>query len=314
MRKLALPAAALAAITLALGACTSASQDAGSGDTAGGSASPSAQGFDTSSIAEDADVAAMVPEAVATDGTLTIGSNLEYAPNEFVAADGRTPVGFDIDIINAVARTMGLEPQIENAGFDSIIPAIGSKYEVGISSFTINAERLEQVNMVSYFTAGSALAVQQGNPDGIPADDVAGEALCGVTVGVQTGTIQQEQLETVSQECQAAGNEAIDLLPYDSQADVTTNLAGGKLQAMYADSPIVAYAAEQTNGQVEQLGGIDDAAPYGIVVAKADTELASAVQAALQKLMDDGTFGDILDTWGQGEGGLDTAEVNPNVG
>jgi polar amino acid transport system substrate-binding protein len=314
MRKLALPAAALAAMTLALGACTSASQDAGSGGAASGSASASAQGFDTSSIAKDDAVAAMVPEAVSSDGKLTVASNLEYAPNEFVAADGRTPVGFDIDIINAVARTMGLEAQIENAGFDSIIPAIGSKYEAGISSFTINPERIQQVNMVSYFTAGSALAVQKGNPDKIKADDVAGTALCGVTVGVQTGTIQQEQLEEVSKTCEAGGNKAIDLLPYDSQADVTTNLAGGKLQAMYADSPIVAYSVEQTNGQVEQLGGIDDAAPYGVVVAKNDPELASAVQAALQKLMDDGTFTQILDAWGQGEGGLSKAEVNPNVG
>ncbi|GAA1721945.1 ABC transporter substrate-binding protein [Isoptericola hypogeus] len=304
MRTLPVAAAAVAAAAMLLAGCTTASQDAGSDPTA--SDGGSAASFDPTTITEDADVAAMVPEAVASDGKLTVGSNLEYAPVEFVDADGTTPVGLDIDIVTAVANTMGLEVDVQNAGFDSIIPAIGSKFEVGFSAFSVTPERLETVNMVSYFTAGSQFAVAQGNPDGVSADD-----LCGVTVGVQTGTIQQGELDTLSKECTDAGNEAIDVLPYDSQADVTTNLAGGKLQAMYADSPIIAYAVEQTGGTVETLGDIHDAAPYGAVVAKDDTELAQAVQAALQKLMDDGVLAQVADVWGSGEAVLDTAELNP---
>ncbi|MGF0114961.1 ABC transporter substrate-binding protein [Promicromonospora sp. Marseille-Q5078] len=294
-----------AVAALALTGCTTASQDLGSSPAASaGESSPAA--VDLDAVQKDDAVAAKVPAAVAEDGTLTIGSNLEYAPVEFVDADGTTPVGLDIDIATALAKTMGLELDVQNAGFDSIIPAIGSKYEAGMSAFSVTPERLKTVNMVSYFSAGSQFAVAKGNPDGVSPDD-----LCGVTVGVQTGTIQQDELATISKACTDGGKDAVDVLPYDSQSDVTTNLAGGKLQAMYADSPIIAYAVEQTGGTVEELGDITDAAPYGVVVAKDDTELADAVQAGLQKLMDDGVLAQVADTWGSGAAVLDTAELNP---
>lgn len=299
-----------AAAALLLAGCTSASQDLGAptGPTAGDDAAQ-AEGFDVSSVAVDEEIAALVPEAVAADGLLTVGSNLEYAPVDFVAADGTTPVGLDIDIVNALAATMGLEADVQSSTFDAIIPAIGSRYELGVSAFTITPERLEQVNMVSYFTAGSQLAVAAGNPDAVDPEN-----LCGVTVGVQTGTVQQDELETLSAACEQSGAEPIDVLPYDAQSDVTTNLAGGKLQAMYADSPIVAYAVEQTDGAVEALGEVRDAAPYGIVVAQDDAELAEAVRAGLQKLMDDGTLEQIAGAWGSAEEVLGTAELNPAVG
>ena len=312
MRKLSTITATAAAAAFLLAGCTTASEEPEAGATGSpteGETAATTQGFDISGITADEEIAAMVPQGVAEDGKLTVGSNLEYAPAEFVDADGKTPIGYDIDIIGAVAKVMDLEVDVQSSSFDAIIPGIGSRYEVGISSFTINPDRLESVNMVSYFMAGSQFAVQAGNPS-----DVDIENLCGVRVGVQTATIQQEELEAATAECADAGEEPIEVLPFDSQADVTTNLAGGRLDAMYADSPIVAYAVEQTDGALESLGEIRDAAPYGIVVAKEDTELAEAVRAAVQKLMDDGTMAEITDAWGNSEGALTTAEVNPNVG
>ncbi|WP_277212088.1 ABC transporter substrate-binding protein [Isoptericola croceus] len=307
----ALPLSALTAGILGvalLAGCTTASQDLASGDATPGSADAATQGYDVSGITTDADLAALVPDDVAADGVLTVGAELSYAPAEFVAADGVTPVGFDVDIAAAIAATLGLEAEVEPSTFDAIIPAVGSKYEVGISGFTIDAERLQVVHMVSYFDAGSQLAVATGNPDQIdPAD------LCGVTVGVQTGTVQQGALEAAAADCQGAGEEPVEILPYDSQADVTTNLVGGKVQAMYADSPVTAYAVSQAGGSIEALGAITDAAPYGVVVAQGDTELAEAVQGALQRLMDDGTLTEILDAWGNADGALSTAELDPGV-
>jgi polar amino acid transport system substrate-binding protein len=305
----ALPLSALAAVALVAG-CTTASQDLGgtSGGSADDASSSPAQGFDVSGVETDADLAALVPDDVASDGVLTVGAELSYAPAEFLAPDGVTPVGFDVDIAAAVAATLGLESQVEPSTFDAIIPAVGTKYEVGVSGFTIDPERLQVAHMVSYFDAGSQLAVAAGNPDGIDAAD-----LCGVTVGVQTGTVQQSALEDVSADCAAAGSEPVEVLPYDSQADVTTNLAGGKVQAMYADSPVTAYAVSQADGSIETLGDITDAAPYGVVVSHDDPELAEAVQGALQQLMDDGTLTEILETWGNADGALTTAELDPGV-
>ncbi len=166
---------------------------------------------------------------------------------------------------------------------------LGTKYDAGISSFTITEERMQEANMIAFLNAGSAYAVASGNPD-----DIDPESLCGVTVAVQTGTVQDEDIAVQSQACTDAGEEKIDILQYDSQSDATTNVAGGKAQVLYADSPVIGYAVEQTGGQLEQLGDVFDSAPQGVVVAKDDTELAAAIQAALQSLMDSGQLEEIL--------------------
>lgn len=298
--------AALAAATLVLTACTDASQQPSGGSTGGSDDASAAASFDPSTVEADEEIAALLPEEIAEKGTLAVGSNTEYAPAEFIDADGTTPVGFDIDTIHAVAAVLGLEADIQSAAFDGIIPAIGTKYDVGISSFTITDERTEQANMISYAVAGSQFGVAAGNPE-----DFDPENLCGTTVGVQTSTIQDEELADISEQCEEDGEEPVDVVRYESQADVTTNLVGGKLQAMYADSPVTAYAIEQTGGEVETIGEIRDAAPYGIVVSQDDDELTEAVQAAVQKLIDDGTLEEIFAGWGSSEPVVDEAELNP---
>lgn len=297
-------ATALTAAALVLTACTDASQQP-AGGTASDEASAEAS-FDPSTVEVDEEIAAMLPKEIADKGTLSVGSDTAYAPAEFIDADGKTPVGFDIDTINAVAAVLGLEADVQTAAFDGIIPAIGSKYDVGISAFTITDERTAEANMISYAVAGSQFGVAADNPEGFDPEN-----LCGSTIGVQTSTIQDEELTEAAKDCEDEGEEPIDVVRYESQADVTTNLVGGKLQAMYADSPITAYAVEQTSGEVETIGEINDAAPYGIVVAQDDEELTEAVQAALQKLIDDGTLEEIFAGWGSEGVVVDEAELNP---
>jgi polar amino acid transport system substrate-binding protein len=297
-------ATALTAAALVLTACTDASQQtAGGGASDGASAEAS---FDPSTVEVDEEIAAMLPKEIADEGTLSVGSDTAYAPAEFIDVDGETPVGFDIDTVNAVAAVLGLEADVQSAAFDGIIPAIGSKYDLGISAFTITDERTAEANMISYAIAGSQFGVAAGNPE-----DFDPENLCGATIGVQTSTIQDEELTDAAKDCEDDGEEPIDVVRYESQADVTTNLVGGKLQAMYADSPITAYAVEQTSGEVETIGEIEDAAPYGIVVSQDDEELTEAVQAAVQKLIDDGTLEEIFAGWGSDDVVVDEAELNP---
>jgi polar amino acid transport system substrate-binding protein len=298
-------AATLTAAALVLTACTDASQQptgsTGTSDEASAEAS-----FDPSAVEADEEIAAMLPKEIADKGTLTVGSDTAYAPAEFIDADGKTPVGFDVDMVNAVAAVLGLDADVQTAAFDGIIPAIGSKYDLGVSAFTITDERTAEANMISYAIAGSQFGVAAGNPE-----DFDPENLCGTTVGVQTSTIQDDELTEAAKDCEDDGEEPIDVVRYESQADVTTNLVGGKLQAMYADSPITAYAVEQTGGEVETIGEINDAAPYGVVVAQDDEELTEAVQAAVQKLIDDGTLEQIFAGWGSVDVVVDEAELNP---
>jgi len=258
--------------------------------------------------AVDEALAAKVPDAIKSDGKVLIGTDASYAPNEFLDADGKTVVGWDVDLFNAVAAKLGLQTEWQSATFDAIIPGVQSgKYEMGISSFTINDERKQQVNMTSYFSAGTQWGTKTGNPTGVQPDDA-----CGKKVAVQTNTVQDtEDLPKRDEACTAAGKPAITVDRYQRQDQATAAVVSGKDDAMLADSPVLAYAVKQTNGQLELLGDIYDAAPYGYVIEKDQTEFAQAVADAVQALITDGTYKTILDKWGVGAGAIDNPAVNP---
>ncbi|MGH8868902.1 MAG: ABC transporter substrate-binding protein [Actinomycetes bacterium] len=288
---------AVAALTLA--AC---GDDGGGGGGQGGGASPAP------TQQKDPALAAKVPDAIASDGTITIGVDASYAPNEFLAEDGKTVKGFDVDLFDAVAQKLGLKTEWSPAPFDAIIPGVDSgKYEIGVSSFTINPERKQTVNMVSYFSAGTQWATKKGNPEGVAPDDA-----CGKKIAVQRGTVQAtEDLPVRQEECSSAGKSGIAVDQYQQQDQATAAIVSGKDAAMLADSPIVAYAVEQTGGQLETLGEIYDAAPYGYVVPKDQTEFAEVLAEAVQSLIDDGPYQKVLDEWGVSQGAVETSEVNP---
>lgn len=284
--------------------------DAGSSATEPQNGAVSAdRSYDVSGIKKVDEIAALLPAAVAERGTFVVGAAIDYPPAEFRAEDLQTAIGYDVDMSKALGRVLGLETETSAAEFASLLPGIGTKYDVGISSFTITNERMASYNMISYIMVGSSYAVRTGNPEGFDP-----ESVCGQTIAVQTGTWQEEDLATKSEQCKADGKQAIDVLSYGTQADVTTNVIGGKAIAYYADSTVADYASAQTNGQMEVVGGVLDAAPQGIVVAQSDAELTKAVQQAMQYLMDQGIWTRILTSWGVDESAaLDTAELNPKV-
>ena len=296
-----------AAVLFSLAACGT-SDTGSSSDTSGSSASATTQGYDTSGIEKDDEIAALLPDSVTSDGKFTVGTDTSYAPAEFLAEDGKTPVGFDVDLSKAIAAVFGLEEETVSSTFDGILPAVGSKYDVGISSFTVTNERLEAVDFVTYFKAGSTFVVQKGNPDKVDSSD-----LCGVTIAVQTGTTQEEEVNSDNDTCKADGKDEIDIQSFKQQTDVTTAVASGKASVFYADTPVAGYAVKQTDDTLEALGDDVGVAPEAVAVKKGDSATAEAVQKAIQKLIDDGTYGKILSTWGVSSGAVDTAEINPTV-
>jgi polar amino acid transport system substrate-binding protein len=268
-----------------------------------GAAAPSA----VPTAAKDAALAAKVPPKVAGDGKIVFGTDASYAPNEFTGPDGTTVVGMDVDLGTAVAQKLGLGAEFQNSSFSAIIPGIQSgQYELGMSSFSVNPERVQTVDMVSYFTAGTKMAVRSGNPDKINPDD-----LCGKAVAVQAGTVQVDDLAKRNQACTSAGKPAIQVSELQAQTDVTLALSANRAVAMLADSPVVDYAVKTTEGAIEPVGQTYDTAPYGIVVAKGQTEFTDALRGAVQALIDDGTYKAILDKWNVGGGAIPTSQVNP---
>jgi polar amino acid transport system substrate-binding protein len=161
--------------------------------------------------------------------------------------------------------------------------------------------------MVSYFNAGTQWATKKGNPNGVQPD-----AACGKKVAVQTNTVQDtEDLAKRLKDCQAAGKPAITVDRYQDQGQATAAVVTGKDDAMLADSAVVAYAVKQSGGQLEALGDIYEAAPYGYVVKKDQTDFAQALADSLKALISDGSYKTILDKWGVAAGGIDNPAVNP---
>jgi polar amino acid transport system substrate-binding protein len=299
-RRAILGLALAAALTTSVAACGSESGD----DT--GSSTPT--GGSSASTAVDAALVAKLPADIKSAGKLTIGTDSTYAPNEFLDADGKTVIGFDVDLFNAVAAKLGLTTEWQSASFDSIIPGVTSKkYNVGVSSFTINADRLKETTMVSYFSAGTQWAAKAGAT--ISPDDA-----CGKKVAVQTATVQVDDITARSKKCTDAGKAKITIDQYQAQSDATNAVVTGKDDAMLADSPIGAYAVKQTNGQLALVGDIYDSAPYGYVVAKDQADgLGAALEGALEALIADGTYKTVLTKWGVDAGGITDPAVNPTV-
>ena len=290
--------ARLAGVSIALLTVTACGSDT-LGNEPAGSAAPSA------SVSQNAELAGKLPEKIKSAGTIVIGTDASYAPNEFLASDGKTVQGMDVDLFNAVAAKFGVKTQWQPADFSAIITGVqGKKYDMGISSFTINEERKKQVTMVSYFAAGTQWATAEGNPKGVSVEDP-----CGKSVAVQTGTVQEtDDLPARQKKC---GSNKIKVLSFKGQDQATNAVVTGRADAMLADSPVVAYAVKQAGGKLETLGDIYEAAPYGYVLPKGETQFAEAIVQALQELKTEGGYEAALKKWGVEQGAISDFAVNP---
>jgi polar amino acid transport system substrate-binding protein len=203
--------------------------------------------------------------------------------------------GFDIDLIRAMGAHMGLTVKIQKTGFDTIFDDLSNKrFDLVISSVTVSAERQKKFDFVNYFNAGESLLVQKGNPKNLK----AAADLCGLEVGVQTGTVEKDDLDTANKACIARGKPAIKQTVLQSQQDVVQLLANNRVVATYQDSPVTDYYNKINPGQFEVGGSVVKAAPYGITVRKGDAAILDATQKAFAEVKSDGTYDKLFTTWG----------------
>ncbi|MDI6858703.1 MAG: ABC transporter substrate-binding protein [Dehalococcoidia bacterium] len=236
------------------------------------------------------------------DGVLQVGSDIAYAPIEFYEEGTQNPQGLDIDLARALGEELGVRVEFINTGFDAIIGALeANRFDIIMSAMTVTEEREKEIDFIPYFNAGTDILVAAGNPKNIESI----EDLSGLTVGVQIATIQVDQLEAANEELKAAGKPEINVLIFDQNPLAVEQLRAGRADAVIADSPVVANDARLSDGDLEALGLAIDAAPYGIGVRKDSPELKAALEEALETLIDNGTYDEILAKWGLKGGAID---------
>jgi polar amino acid transport system substrate-binding protein len=287
---------------------------AGCGGSSGGSSTTSTTLTATPNInvPVDKQVAAEVPSAVKSKGTLTVAADATYAPNEFIAADGHTVIGMDADLAKALAQAMGLQAEVKNVTFDSIIPGLAAnKYDLGMSSFTVTKEREKTVDFVSYATAGTSFFVKaSGGPNIQSLAD-----LCGEKVAAERGTTQEADATAQDQKCKNAGKPGVSVSVFPDQNAANLALSSGRATVVMADSPPAAYAVEQSDGQFKISGTQYGVAAYGIAMPKT-SGLAKPVLDALKDVMADGTYDQIFSYWGlvkKGPAGCPCTITNPQI-
>ncbi|PWI15621.1 atrA protein [Streptomyces sp. Act143] len=259
-----------------------------------------------------------LPAAIQKAGVLKAGTNAEYAPMEY--QEGGKIVGVDIDIANALGEKLGVEFKFTSGSFDGLITALNSgRYDLAMSSMTDTKQRQEGlddkgkklgpgVDFVDYFKAGTAVYVAKGNPKGIKSI----EDLCGQTAAVQRGTTYEAALQTQSKACTKDGKKKIDIESFENDTEAQTRVKSGGAVAGVNDYPVAVDLARKADGgnAFEVVGEQVDAGPFGIAVNKDNKELTSALEAAVNAIIEDGTYKKILDKWGAQSGAIDKAAIN----
>ena len=248
------------------------------------------------------EIAAMVPEDIHASGTFTVGANPPFAPFEFKDSQGQI-VGMEMDLGHALASVMGLKFEIQEQDFAMILPAVqAGTLDAGMSGFTDTEERRESFDFINFLYAGIQWASQPGS--GVDPDNP-----CGLTIAVQRTTVSEtDDVRPKAGRCEELG-EPITILSYDTSDNAALAALVGRADALSADSPVTAWAVDRSDGELELVGEMFDAAPYGIAVPK-DSPLADALAAAMQHLIDTGDYARILEQWNVKTGLLDQALIN----
>ncbi|WP_328768701.1 ABC transporter substrate-binding protein [Streptomyces sp. NBC_00286] len=272
---------------------------------------------DTSS-AKAAPLADKLPKEIRDAGVVKVGSDIAYAPVEFKDDSGKT-VGIDPDIAAAMGKQLGVKFEFENGTFDTLITGLRSdRYDIAMSAMTDTKDRQEGVDsetgkkvgegvdFVDYFTAGVSIYTKKGDDQGIK----TWSDLCGKKIVLQRGTVSEDLAKAEAKKC--TGGKTITIEAFDNDQQAQTRLRGGGADAGSSDFPVAAYAVKTSGGgkDFELVGEQVEAAPYGIAVAKDNTELRDALKAALDAIIENGEYDKIIKKWGVEDGAVKEATIN----
>lgn len=242
------------------------------------------------SVQPDPTIAAKVPAQIRARG-LNFSSSVGYPPMEQFAADGKTPIGVDIALARALSRVVGLHMTITDEDFNAQIPGLLThRYDFVMSSMTDSKEREQKVSFVDYVSAGAGFLVTQGNPEQISGP----KQMCGKTISVVDNGSSLALAEQYAADCKKNGQPAIKILRFTGDQDALLALRSKRAQVNITDYVVAADKASDPSQKVQALPLAGTETPWGIAMNPDQKQLIQAMKAALQKLIDDGSYAKIL--------------------
>ncbi|MFM8156140.1 MAG: ABC transporter substrate-binding protein [Actinomycetes bacterium] len=303
-RRMGASLAALGATALLLAAC------GGSSSSTASSAAPAASTAASAEAAAGVGAsAALLPQEYKDKGVVNVASDIPYPPMEILADDG-TVSGLDYDLSQALGQQLGVKFSFNKQAWDSIIPSLQSgNHDIIMSGMNDTVERQQTLDFVDYFLGGFSILVAKGNPDGI----TSLKDLCGKTVAEETEVAQIDLIKAVAKECPAG--QTIEILELPSDSDAQNAVRAGKASADVLDAAVAGYSAATAPDLFEVV--VDPNEPNGVEpvytgigVLKEDSGLTAALQAAMQELIDNGTYMEIMNKYGLGQYAVTEAVIN----
>ncbi|MGL4174928.1 MAG: ABC transporter substrate-binding protein, partial [Dermatophilaceae bacterium] len=252
-----------------------------------------------------------LPADIVSAGKLVVATNATYPPIEYFDTDNKTIIGFDPDLGAALGRQLGIEVEFVNVTeFDAIIPGLGSgRYDIAMAFLSDLEERRDKVTFVDYFVDGATLVVKAGNPAGVRSFD----DLCGRTVVVQKGSFGEvNTAEEANRKCAAAGGDPVEIVQLPAATDKQTQVRSGRADVAITNVSNASFLVKEAPDQFEIVGEPiqPEGSLIGIAVPASERQLAEALRAALQAVIDSGEYEQLLERYGLTRGAVEKAQIN----
>lgn len=263
------------------------------------------------SVLAGAAVAAELPKSpeVAETGKLSIANTLEYAPFEFIDENGKA-VGINIELAEEAAKMLGVELDVMRMPFPSMIPSLAAgRFKIAWETFAATEDRLKQVDFVMFIKSG---IVASTTPD--KAADFEGENnLCGKRIGHIAGAVSDFIADRLNEECKAKGLPELTKFNFPEGKDIIQAVLSDRIDARLDDATASGYFEVTSGGQLVVVPGLYDVAPLGIAIPKGDTETAEMLRAALQAMIENGTYERIMAKYGMTSAMIEESYVVDSV-
>lgn len=273
-----------------------------------GASNEAASSDQTITATVDPALAKQVPADLAASKTLEVGVALGPPPDEFVN-DQKKIVGWEVDLARAAAQTLGLTADIQEAGFDSLIPALQAKrFDAATGRLGVSAERERAVDFVTTLEVNELFAALKDSDLKVNTLD----DLCGHHVATARGTREVEFGAAQSSKCVSEGKPPVDMQVYNDGNQAALSLTSKRSELYWLGSTAIDYFVQNSGGTTKIVGSYLKPTPMGIALPK-NSGLAEPLRAAIQQLIDNGTYTKILKKWGLQVGAIKESEINPKV-